>query len=183
MAPDWVRLAEDWNGHDIGLVAEVDCTDAESEQLCEDFHVEGFPTLLYGDPSSPEEYFGGRDYDSLTEFAKQEINKPVCSVGNLDFCSEDDKKAIAEMLKKSKEELLEDEEGVELAIQKAQQELDDFVDEINDLYEQRTNEFNLKVEGIKADSNYKFMKQTLRKVHGVEDGEEYFEEFEGEEEL
>jgi Thioredoxin len=54
MAPDWEKLAEDWKDHPIGMIAEVDCTEATGKPLCEDFGIEGFPTLVYGDPSSPE---------------------------------------------------------------------------------------------------------------------------------
>ena len=57
MAPAWEQLAQDWQGHDIGLVAEIDCTNPESQPVCEEFEVEGFPTLLYGDPRSPEVRF------------------------------------------------------------------------------------------------------------------------------
>ena len=54
MAPDWEKLSEEWKDHKVGLVAEVDCTDEDSLALCEKYEVEGFPTLLYGDPFSPE---------------------------------------------------------------------------------------------------------------------------------
>ena len=33
MAPDWEKLAGEWDGHDIGLIAEVDCT-TEGKPLC-----------------------------------------------------------------------------------------------------------------------------------------------------
>lgn len=54
MAPAWEQLASDWKDHAIGLVAEVDCTDPAGQSVCEDFEVQGFPTLVYGDPRSPE---------------------------------------------------------------------------------------------------------------------------------
>jgi hypothetical protein len=44
MAGDWEKLAEEWKGHGIALVGEVDCTEPSSESLCERFNVEGFPT-------------------------------------------------------------------------------------------------------------------------------------------
>ena len=53
MAPAWEKLTEDWKDHGIGLVGEVDCTSPEGQPLCEKFDVEGFPTLVYGDPQSP----------------------------------------------------------------------------------------------------------------------------------
>ena len=40
MAEAWEQLAADWEGHDIGLVGEVDCTTDEGLPLCEDFEVQ-----------------------------------------------------------------------------------------------------------------------------------------------
>jgi len=54
LAPDWEKLANDWKGHKVGLVAEVDCTDPAAEGVCAEYQIEGFPTLMYGDPNSPE---------------------------------------------------------------------------------------------------------------------------------
>ena len=53
MAADWEKLAKDWEGHAVGLIAEVDCTDPAGKPVCEEFDVEGFPTLMYGDMQSP----------------------------------------------------------------------------------------------------------------------------------
>ena len=49
---DFEKLATEWKGHEIGLVAGIDCT--EEDSLCQQFGVQGFPTLLYGDPADPE---------------------------------------------------------------------------------------------------------------------------------
>ncbi|KAI2494713.1 intramolecular oxidoreductase [Fragilaria crotonensis] len=95
LAPTWERLAEDWVGHEVGLVAEVDCTVAES--LCEDFQVQGYPTLFYGDPLAPETYAGDLEYEALSEFAKENIAKPICSVHKTEFCSDEEKLVIAEL--------------------------------------------------------------------------------------
>lgn len=54
MASDWEKLAEEWKDHAVGLIAEVDCTEESGKPLCEEYGVEGFPTLMYGDPSAPE---------------------------------------------------------------------------------------------------------------------------------
>jgi hypothetical protein len=40
MAEDWQKLADEWEGHPIGLVAEVDCTSDGGKPVCEDFEVE-----------------------------------------------------------------------------------------------------------------------------------------------
>jgi hypothetical protein len=54
MAPDWEKLGEEWKDHAVGMIAEVDCTEESGKPLCEDYGVEGFPTLMYGDPAAPE---------------------------------------------------------------------------------------------------------------------------------
>jgi hypothetical protein len=54
MAPDWEKLGEEWKDHAVGLIAEVDCTEDSGKPLCEEYGIEGFPTLMYGDPSAPE---------------------------------------------------------------------------------------------------------------------------------
>jgi thiol-disulfide isomerase/thioredoxin len=52
MKPDFEKLAIEWKGHAVGLVAGIDCT--EEDELCQKFSVQGFPTIVYGDPSEPE---------------------------------------------------------------------------------------------------------------------------------
>ena len=41
--------------------------DATANEL-EDIKVQGFPTIKWGDPSSLEDYKGGRDYEALNIF-------------------------------------------------------------------------------------------------------------------
>jgi thiol-disulfide isomerase/thioredoxin len=52
MKPDFEKLAIEWKDHAVGLVAGIDCT--EEDELCQKLDVQGFPTLVYGDPSDPE---------------------------------------------------------------------------------------------------------------------------------
>merc|ERR1712125_235988 len=51
----------------------------------------------YGDPAALDDYQGGRDLNSLSSFAKENL-KPVCSLQNIDLC-DDEKKAQIESLK------------------------------------------------------------------------------------
>merc|ERR1712228_194874 len=87
------KLSAEWEGNDIGLVAEVDCT-AEGNPLCDANGVKGFPTLKYGDPASLDDYSGARSFESLDKFANENL-KPMCSMGNIDLC-DDEKKAQIE---------------------------------------------------------------------------------------
>jgi hypothetical protein len=95
MADDWDQLAEKWQGHEVGLVAEVDCTDHKSggKKLCNYFGIESFPTLKYGDPQDLFEYEGGRTFQELNEFAQENL-VPLCSVENLHLCDTDTKETI-----------------------------------------------------------------------------------------
>jgi len=98
MKPDWDKLMKNWNKGDRAkttLVADVDCT-ADGKDLCETIGVQGFPTIKWGDPSSLEDYEGGRDYEALKKFAKDNL-KPLCSPANLDLCDDDKKAEIAKL--------------------------------------------------------------------------------------
>lgn len=167
MAPAWESLATDWASSTVGLVAEVDCTSPDAEALCEELHVEAFPTLLYGDPSSPEEYQGGRDYASLSAFAKTFLDKPVCGISKVDSCTPEQQAAIQKVLAKSKDDLIAEAEKVKNLINEAQKDLDAFVDSINAQYEAKSNEFNEKVSKIKEESDFKWIQQSLTKIHGL----------------
>jgi hypothetical protein len=161
MAEDWEKLAEDWKGHEVALVAEVDCTDSASESICEDFEVQGFPTLMYGDPHSPETYQGGRDYESLAAFAKENIGKPVCSVTKTEFCSDEQKAIIESLQKKSKEDLESIEAEVDKGLADAQTIYEAALEELNDQYEKIVNTFNDKLDEIRNETNYKWVQQVL----------------------
>jgi len=91
MKPDWDKLIEEYADSTTALVADVDCTEA-GKDLCETHGVEGFPTLKYGDPSDLQDYDGGREFEDMQTFAKENL-KPMCSVKNIDLC-DDEKKAL-----------------------------------------------------------------------------------------
>jgi len=98
MKPAWDKLMKKWNKGDrakTSLIADVDCT-AEGKPLCEQAGVQGFPTIKWGDASSLEDYQGGRDYDAMKKFAKENL-KPMCSPANLDLCDDEKKAKIQEL--------------------------------------------------------------------------------------
>jgi hypothetical protein len=103
MKPAWDKLMDDFAGNPGSLVADVDCT-AEGKPLCDSNGVEGFPTIKYGDPSNLEKYEGGRDYDALSAFAKENLG-PSCGPANLDLCDADQKAEIEKFTAMSDEEL------------------------------------------------------------------------------
>merc|ERR1712146_826223 len=91
------KLMKNWNKGDrtkTSLIADVDCT-AEGKPLCEQVGVQGFPTIKWGDVSNLETYEGGRDYEALKKFAKDNL-KPMCSPANIDLCDDEKKAKIDE---------------------------------------------------------------------------------------
>jgi len=103
MKPDWDKLMDAFADSDSALVADVDCT-AEGKPLCDANGVRGYPTIKWGDPSNLEDYKGGRDYDSLEKFAKENL-KPMCSPSNLDLCDDEKKAEIEKFLAMAGDEL------------------------------------------------------------------------------
>lgn len=170
IAPAWEQLAKDWEGHEIGLVAEIDCTDPASQSVCEEYEVQGFPTLMYGDPHGPEIYEGGRDYESLSEFAKENISKPVCSVRNVEYCSDDEKAIISSLRTKSREELEIVEGTVAESVQAAQATYDEALEELTARFEEITNTFNGAIDVIRGETNYKWVQQILSESGDEETG-------------
>merc|ERR1712007_265561 len=96
----------EWETNAVGLVAEVDCT-ADGKPLCDANGVRGFPTLKYGDPTSLDDYSGGRDYDSLAKEEKK-----------LEAAEEDFKTAV-EGLQKTYQGLMEAKDAKIAAVKEA----------------------------------------------------------------
>ena len=136
MAPDWEKLAGEWDGHDIGLIAEVDCT-TEGKPLCDAAGVKGFPTLKYGDAADLQDYQGGRTYDDLAKFAKDNL-KPVCSPSNIDLCDDAKKAEISKIQGMSDADL-------DVAIAEAEQKISD----AETLFQSEVEQLQKKYESLK----------------------------------
>lgn len=132
MAPDWEKLSGEWDGHEVGLIAEVDCT-AEGKPLCDENGVKGFPTIKYGDPSSLDDYQGARTYDALAKFAEDNL-KPICSPTNLAICDDDKKKQIEELMGKDDEDLEAMISTEEAKLEEAEEEFKKEVEKLQSTY-------------------------------------------------
>lgn len=141
-------LAIDFEDHEVGLIAEVDCT-AEGKDLCDANGVKGFPSLKYGDPSALEDYQGGRTYDDLSKFAVANL-KPVCSPAKLDLCDDDKKKQIESMMALSDDDIASKikEEGKKLDA--AEEEFKAEVEKLQQTYEALMKEKDEKSAAVKA---------------------------------
>ncbi|KAJ2658926.1 hypothetical protein IW148_004476 [Coemansia sp. RSA 1199] len=93
MAEDYEKLAAGYAHSDNIVIAEVNADD--HRDLGTKFGVQGFPTLKYfakgGDVAKPDDYSGGRDLDSLTNFVRDKtsviarIKKAISHVVELDY--------------------------------------------------------------------------------------------------
>jgi len=137
MKPAWDKLMKNWNKGDrlkTSLIADVDCT-AEGKPLCEQVGVEGFPTIKWGDVSNLEKYEGGRDYDALKKFAKENL-KPMCSPANIDLCDDAKKAEIAKFEAMSADDLAKEIETKKGEIKAAEDTFSEEVKKLQDTYQQ-----------------------------------------------
>lgn len=90
MKPVWDKLQKEHADSNSLLVAEVDCTSETGRPLCQTHDIKSYPTIKWGEPSNLTQYKGKRDFDSLSDFARQNIT-PLCSPFRLDLCDETSK--------------------------------------------------------------------------------------------
>ena len=147
MAPDWEKLAEEWKDDKVGFVGEVDCT-AGGKALCDANGVRGFPTLKFGDPTSLDDYQGGRSFDDLSKFAKETL-KPICSPANLDLCDADKKKQIEEYMKLPADDLEKKIKAEEDKLTKAEEDFKEAVGKLQNDYQKLSEDKDAKIAEVK----------------------------------
>lgn len=103
MKPAWDKLIKEYKGNPSSLVADVDCT-AAGEPLCQKHGVRGYPTIKYGSPDKLQDYQGGRDFDSLKNFADNNLG-PKCGAENLDLCKGEMKELYTKYMEVDEKEL------------------------------------------------------------------------------
>jgi len=156
---DWEKLGDEITNPNI-LIAEVDCTDEDSNETCETNDVEGFPTLMFGDGGFLDGYDGSREYDDLLKFANETM-KPSCSPSNIEMCDAEQKADIQKYMVMSLEDL-------EAEIQSIEDMLDEFDDSfedstlfLEDEYVKIEEEAERKKSQAKTDSDYSTLKAVL----------------------
>jgi len=125
---------EDFKDSPTALVADVDCT-TDGKPLCDSNGVQGFPTIKYGEPGDLKDYQGGRDYDALKKFAKENL-KPICSPSNIDLCDDDKKAEIAKFQAMSADDLAKEIEAKKAEIKTAEETFEAEVKKLQDTYSQ-----------------------------------------------
>lgn len=147
MKPDWDKLMDAYADSNTALIADVDCT-AEGKPLCDANGVRGYPTIKWGDPSSLEDYKGGRDFDSLKKFADENL-KPICSPSNIDLCDDEKKAEIEKFLAMGDEELGKLIEEKEKLMEEAEEAFKKGVTELQETYQKLQEEKEKTIEDIK----------------------------------
>jgi len=134
MKPAWDKLMTEFADSKDVLIADVDCT-AGGKDLCEDVGVQGFPTIKYGDPNNLEDYEGGRDFDELQTFAKENLG-PSCGPSNPDLCDAEKKKMLDEFMAMTDDDLAAKVKEKEEGMAKAESDLEELLKSLQSQYEE-----------------------------------------------
>jgi len=132
---------------ETALVADVDCT-ADGKELCTKVGVKGYPTLKYGDPNNLEDYKGGRDYDDLLTFAKENLG-PTCGPENMDLCNAEEKAKIEAIQAKGLEKLEAEIKELDDSIKTAEENFETEMKKLQETYEQLQKDKEAAVEAAK----------------------------------
>ena len=147
---------EAFNTSTTQLIAEVDCT-GPGETLCSEFHIQGYPTLLWGDPHNLQDYRGKRDYDTLQQFAQEHL-QPQCSPTRLELCDEHQTAEIVKYQAMGYDQLSKIIVEQEHAMHQAEQVFMDAMEELNRQYEQAIAEKDAQFEMIREEEGLRLMK-------------------------
>jgi len=151
MKPAWDKLMKNWNKGDraaTSLIADVDCT-AEGKPVCDEVGVQGFPTIKWGDVSDLQTYEGGRDYDAMKAFAKENL-KPMCSPNNLALCDDDKKKEISDLQALSVDDLETKVDEKKKIIKEAEESFETALKKLQDNYQKLQDDKDATIKEVKA---------------------------------
>ena len=89
LAPVYEELALVFAGEADVVIAKVDTTDGDNEELGSQFEVQGFPTIKYfpAGSSEPVDYESARDLDSLVEFVNEKAGTQRNKDGSLHYAA------------------------------------------------------------------------------------------------
>jgi hypothetical protein len=149
MKPAWDQLMEEFKDSPGILVADVDCTSDGGKPLCQEYGVRGYPTLKYGDPGDLQAYQSGRDFDSLKNFALENL-KPACSPMNVGACSPDQVKTLEGLKAMPTDKLSEKIAGAEAELHAAEAEYTEALKKLNDAWDISKKEKKSSISMMKA---------------------------------
>jgi len=98
MKAAWDQLGDANADSSSVIIADVDCTTDDGKPVCDARGVQGFPTIKYYTAEKPdgEKYQGGRDFDSLDKFVKDELSAK-CDPKTKEGCDEKQTEYITKM--------------------------------------------------------------------------------------
>jgi len=146
MKPAWDQLMEEFKDSKTAVVADVDCT--VHQDLCGKHGVQGYPTIKYGDPNNLEDYQGGRSYDDLSAFAKENLG-PSCGPANLDLCDAEQKAKVEEAMALSDADLASKIAEGEKALEDAESNFKSEVEKLQAKYESLQKEKDETIANVK----------------------------------
>jgi len=146
MKPAWDKLMDEFKDSKTAVVADVDCT--VHQDLCGKHGVQGYPTIKYGDPNNMEDYQGGREFDDLLKFAKENLG-PSCGPANLDLCDADQKAKITEAQALSEADLDAKITAEEKKIEQAEETFKSEVEKLQATYEKLSKEKDDTIASVK----------------------------------
>mgnify|MGYP003960696807 FL=1 len=147
MKPAWDKLGDEFANSKTAVIGDVDCT--VHKDLCSRFGVRGYPTIKYF-TSNPEgeDYKGGRDYDSLVSFAKENLG-PSCSwPDNKDLCDEEQLKFLEEKAALSAEDRQADIDEIEGKIKDLKDGFETFLEGLQNQYEEAKKKMDEEVKAL-----------------------------------
>lgn len=135
MKPAWDKLGDEYKGSKTVLIGDVDCT--KEQDLCQKYGVQGYPTIKYftgATSAQGDAYNGGRDYDALSAWAKENLG-PTCGAENIDLCNDEQKKTIKEKQAMSEADLDKEIAAAEGELKKADEDLEELLKSLQSQYE------------------------------------------------
>jgi len=97
MKAAWEQLGDEYQDSSSVVVGDVDCT--VHQDLCSKHGVSGYPTIKYWKDGTANAYNGGRDFDGLQKFTKDNL-VVLCNVATMAECSDKEKAFITQMKEK-----------------------------------------------------------------------------------
>jgi len=147
MKPAWDKLMEEFKDSKTALIADVDCT--VHQDLCGKYGVQGYPTIKHGDVNNLEDYQGGRSFEDLQTFAKENLG-PTCGPANLDLCDADQKKKVEDAMALSDAEIDTKIKEGEKALEDAESNFKSEVEKLQATYEKLMKEKDETIANVKS---------------------------------
>ena len=135
MKPAWDKLGDEYASSKTVVIADVDCT--IEKDLCQKYGVQGYPTIKYftgATAATGDAYNGGRDYDALSAWAKDNLG-PSCGAENIDLCDAEQKANIEAKQKLTETELDAEILAIETELKEADTELEALLKSLQTQYE------------------------------------------------